>query len=146
MSVSKKLEYPCHSRELKKSARLTTQLLFQEVQICQKALKIYYLDENYINYLRKYDNKVAYNKNHLLENVKNRCCDSLNVALCRFDVACLSCNSWYGSLKRVIEPIYWKRNGFGSIFGQKVSRKKIDGLQVQENFHSPFPVKFCDFR
>ena len=28
-----------------------------------KTLKIYYLDENYINYLRKYDNRVAYNKN-----------------------------------------------------------------------------------
>lgn len=27
-----------------------------------KSLKIYYLDENYINYLRKYDSKVAYNK------------------------------------------------------------------------------------
>jgi hypothetical protein len=27
-----------------------------------KILKIYYLDENYINYLRKYDNRVAYNK------------------------------------------------------------------------------------
>ena len=32
--------------------------------------------------------------------------------------------SWYGSLERVIEPINWKRNGFGSIFGQEVSRKK----------------------
>ena len=28
-----------------------------------KTLKIYYLDENYINYLRRYDSKVAYNKN-----------------------------------------------------------------------------------
>lgn len=28
-----------------------------------KVLKIYYLDENYINYLRKFDTKVAYNKN-----------------------------------------------------------------------------------
>ena len=28
-----------------------------------KTLKIYYLDEKYINYLRKYDTKVAYNKN-----------------------------------------------------------------------------------
>ena len=28
-----------------------------------KPLKIYYLDENYINYLREYDNRVAYNKN-----------------------------------------------------------------------------------
>ncbi len=28
-----------------------------------KTLKIYYLDENYINYLREYDNRVAYNKN-----------------------------------------------------------------------------------
>lgn len=27
-----------------------------------KTLKIYYLDENYINYLRKFDSKVAYNK------------------------------------------------------------------------------------
>ncbi len=26
-------------------------------------LKIYYLDDDYINYLRKFDNKVAYNKN-----------------------------------------------------------------------------------
>lgn len=28
-----------------------------------KTLKIYYLDENYINFLRKFDSKVAYNKN-----------------------------------------------------------------------------------
>ncbi len=28
-----------------------------------KTLKIYYLDENYINYLRLFDTKVAYNKN-----------------------------------------------------------------------------------
>lgn len=28
-----------------------------------KTLKIYYLDENYINYLRQFDKKVAYNKN-----------------------------------------------------------------------------------
>ena len=28
-----------------------------------KTLKIYYLDENYINYLRRFDTKVAYNKN-----------------------------------------------------------------------------------
>lgn len=28
-----------------------------------KSLKIYYLDENYISYLRKYDLRVAYNKN-----------------------------------------------------------------------------------
>lgn len=28
-----------------------------------KTLKIYYLDENYINYLRQFDTKVAYNKN-----------------------------------------------------------------------------------
>lgn len=27
-----------------------------------KTLKIYYLDENYINYLRKFDSRVAYNK------------------------------------------------------------------------------------
>lgn len=27
-----------------------------------KILKIYYLDENYINYLRKFDSRVAYNK------------------------------------------------------------------------------------
>ncbi|CDE73735.1 unknown [Clostridium sp. CAG:451] len=40
-----------------------------------KTLKIYYFDENYINFLRKYDNRVAYNKNHLPENVKNRYCD-----------------------------------------------------------------------
>lgn len=30
--------------------------------IMTKSLKIYYLDENYINYLGKYDSKVAYNK------------------------------------------------------------------------------------
>ena len=28
-----------------------------------KTLKIYYIDTNYINYLRKFDNRVAYNKN-----------------------------------------------------------------------------------
>ncbi|MBD9098031.1 type III toxin-antitoxin system ToxN/AbiQ family toxin [bacterium] len=28
-----------------------------------RTLKIYYLDEKYINYLRKYDTRVAYNKN-----------------------------------------------------------------------------------
>ena len=27
-----------------------------------KTLKIYYIDNNYINYLRKFDNRVAYNK------------------------------------------------------------------------------------
>ena len=27
-----------------------------------KTLKIYYIDTNYINYLRKFDNRVAYNK------------------------------------------------------------------------------------
>lgn len=27
-----------------------------------KNLKIYYIDESYINYLRKYDGNVAYNK------------------------------------------------------------------------------------
>ena len=27
-----------------------------------KTLKIYYFDENYINYLRKFDSRVAYNK------------------------------------------------------------------------------------
>ena len=30
--------------------------------VMAKSLKIYYLDENYINYLRKYDSRVAYNK------------------------------------------------------------------------------------
>ena len=28
-----------------------------------KTLKIYYIDTNYINFLRKFDNRVAYNKN-----------------------------------------------------------------------------------
>ena len=28
-----------------------------------KTLKIYYIDTNYINYLRKFDNRVAFNKN-----------------------------------------------------------------------------------
>ena len=27
-----------------------------------KTLKIYYIDNNYIDYLRKFDNRVAYNK------------------------------------------------------------------------------------
>ena len=28
-----------------------------------KNLKLYYIDEEYINYLREFDNNVAYNKN-----------------------------------------------------------------------------------
>ena len=30
-----------------------------------KTLKIYYIDTNYINYLRKFDNRVAYNKSNV---------------------------------------------------------------------------------
>ena len=30
-----------------------------------KTLKIYYLDQDYINYLRKFDSKVAYNKKEM---------------------------------------------------------------------------------
>ena len=30
-----------------------------------KTLKIYYIDNNYINYLREYDKMVAYNKGKL---------------------------------------------------------------------------------
>ena len=63
-----------------------------------KTLKIYYLDENYINYLRKYDNRVAYNKKQRIYR------KWIGVKINIFSLVCILLSLG----KRTINKIYWK--------------------------------------